>query len=136
MILLDSGSMVAILNRRDKYHTLCVTAMKHLPRQPLITTWPCFTEAMYFLYEEVGYSGQQALWKLRRSGKIVMYELSEEEGNRMDTLMAKYSDAPMDLADASLVAVAESLHLTPVFTIDSHFRSYVLNDKTPFEIIS
>jgi predicted nucleic acid-binding protein len=49
--------------------------------------------------------------------------------------MEKYSDAPMDLADASLVAVAESLSLGRVFTLDSHFRIYRLADGSVLELV-
>ena len=45
---------------------------------------------------------------------------------RMAELMARYSDLPMDLAAASLVALAEERHLHRVFTLDSDFRVYRL----------
>jgi uncharacterized protein len=49
--------------------------------------------------------------------------------------MEKYSDTPMDLADASLVATAETRQLRRVFTLDSDFRVYRANDKEPFEVV-
>jgi len=49
--------------------------------------------------------------------------------------MEKYSDIPMDLADASLVAAAESLGLRRVFTLDSDFRVYRIGGSTPFEVV-
>ncbi len=49
--------------------------------------------------------------------------------------MEKYNDTPMDLADASLVAAAESLNLRYVFTLDTDFRIYRINSSIPFEIV-
>jgi predicted nucleic acid-binding protein len=53
----------------------------------------------------------------------------------MRALMEKYADIPMDLADASIVAAAESLNLDTVFTLDSDFHVYRLYDKRPFNVI-
>ena len=49
--------------------------------------------------------------------------------------MEKYKDTPMDLADASLVAAAERLGLTRIFTVDSDFYVYRLADGTALEVV-
>lgn len=54
---------------------------------------------------------------------------------RMAALMEKYQDTSMDLADASLVAVAESRALRQIFTLDSDFRIYRLRDGSMLEVI-
>jgi uncharacterized protein len=133
--LTDTGPMVAIADQNDPDHTRCVAATKTLPKSPLLTTWPCFTEAMYLLHKEGGYRAQEGLWQLRRNGVVVVHELTEIEADRMDALMQQYRDNPMDLADASLVAVAESLALTRIFTIDHHFRAYRIHNKGIFEVV-
>ena len=53
----------------------------------------------------------------------------------MRELMARYEDAPMDLADASLVAAAEALSLTRVFTLDRHFYAYRLAGGDALEVV-
>ena len=53
----------------------------------------------------------------------------------MRVLMEKYRDTPMDLADASLVATAETQDLRRVFTLDSDFQVYRINDQDPFEVV-
>ena len=60
---------------------------------------------------------------------------TSSETDRMYSLMEKYQDMPMDLADASLVATAETLQLRRVFTLDSDFRVYRVNEREPFEIV-
>ena len=62
-------------------------------------------------------------------------ELAEETVDRSRSLMEKYSDTPMSLADASLVAVAERLGLKRIFTLDSDFDVYRFRGRQRFERI-
>jgi predicted nucleic acid-binding protein len=133
--LTDTGPLVALVNRKDPNHAVCVAAAKGLPAGPLITTWPSFTEAMYLLYRAGGYAGQSALWQLRTGGRLALHDLSADEVDRMAVLMHKYQDTPMDLADASLVAAAERLRAKRIFSLDSDFRIYRLADGSILEIV-
>jgi len=128
VILIDAGPLVALVNARDQDHVACAFAAKNLADTELVTTWPCFTEAMYLLYREGGLSYQEALWQLRASGILSIHATSIEEERRMRKLMTKYADSPMDLADASLVAAADALRIQTVFTIDGHFHAYRLSN--------
>jgi predicted nucleic acid-binding protein len=71
MTLTDAGALVALLDADDPYHTACVAAAQRLPAGPLLTTWVCFTEAMYLLGSVGGYRYQAALWSLRATGRVV-----------------------------------------------------------------
>jgi uncharacterized protein len=133
--LTDAGVLVALLDADDRHHGSCAAALESLPAAPLLTTWPCFTEAMYLLGSVGGHRYQAALWNLRTGGRLVLHDLTAPEIDRMAALMEKYSDTPMDLADASLVAVAESRSLRRVFTVDSDFHVYRLKDGTALEAI-
>ena len=115
MILVDAGPLVAILHRDDRRHRECVQALGAL-RPPLGTTWPVVTEAMCLL----GFSteAQDELWSLIESGRLHLLGLDASDAPRMRALMRKYRDLPMDLADASLVAVAERDGVNKVFTLD------------------
>jgi predicted nucleic acid-binding protein len=115
MTLVDAGPLVAILHRDDRRHRDCVQALRAL-RPPLGTTWPVVTEAMYLL----GFSmeAQDELWSLIESGRLHLIGLDASDAPRMRALMRKYRDLPMDLADASLVAVAERDGVNKVFTLD------------------
>lgn len=64
-----------------------------------------------------------------------MLELTDLEADRMDALMSQYTNVPMDLADASLVAVAESRGFRDIFTIDSDFYIYRLADGSYLNVI-
>ncbi|MBP0013619.1 MAG: PIN domain-containing protein [Roseofilum sp. SBFL] len=103
--------------------------------ESFLTTWPCLTEAMYFLSELRGWSAQTILWELINRKVLDLYAINQAEYQRMEVLMEKYQDLPMDLADASLVAVAESQKIKRIFTLDSDFYVYRLYDKDAFEVI-
>ena len=133
-MLTDTGPLVGITDRNDKHHALCQSILQKL-REPLETTWPCFTEAMYLLGEADGARGQAALWRLRTAGRLLLLDITPAEADRMDTLMAQYANVPMDLADASLVAVAERRRITRLFAIDTDFLIYRLADGSALELV-
>ncbi len=135
MILTDTGPIVALLNRADQHHPRCINTLTRLPAEPLLTTWVCFTEAMYLLGEAGGYYFQSTLWNMQLDGKLVLHDLTDTEAGRMALLMNRYQDVPMDMADASLVALAESLSDHRVLTFDTDFFIYRLTDDSALEII-
>ena len=135
MTLTDAGALVALLDADDPYHAACVAVAQRLPAGPLLTTWVCFTEAMYLLGTVGGYRYQAALWSPRTAGRLVLHDLTATEADRMAILMAQYQDTPMDLADASLVVVAESRTLRRVFPTDSDFYVYRLADGSALEVV-
>jgi uncharacterized protein len=131
-MLVDTGVLIALLDRRDPNHQRCVTAAQQLPNAPLITTWCCLTEAMYFMGKIGGFTAQQGLWTLLLSKRILLQTPKE---TRMAELMGKYQDTPMDLADASLVALAEELETTQIFTLDSDFFVYRTSRGEAFQCL-
>jgi len=134
MILTDAGPLVAILDRGETHHQACIDCLAQLTG-PLLTTWPAFAEAMYLLGEAGGWKGQAALWSLEDRGDLEIAEQSPEDRQRMRAFMEKYSDRPMDLADASLVVLAESRGLRDIFTLDhADFRTYRLHRRQTFRL--
>jgi predicted nucleic acid-binding protein len=127
--------MVALIDKgQTEQHQKCVAVQKSI-KGPLITTWPCVTEAMYFLGELRGWEGQRALWRLVENRAILIHSPHDDEWKRISELMEQYKDTPMDLADGSLVALAEAKGLRRIITLDSDFRIYRINGKDAFEII-
>lgn len=108
--------------------------MRSLER-PLLSTWPCLTEALYFLHELRGWEGQQALWRLIENDIIRIYQPAAEDLRRAATLMEQYQDTPMDFADSSLVVLAELTGLRSILTLDKDFFVYQLPGKSSFEVI-
>lgn len=133
-MLCDTGPLVAILDRSDVYHTRCMFVLSTL-HEPLITTWACFTEAMYLVGKYLHIGAQDALWQYLEEGILCIHFSAEAEQRRMRVLMQKYRDTPMDLADASLVVAAETLNLRQIFTTDGDFYLYQIHGKTSFEVM-
>ena len=134
MILVGAGPLVAIIDRGEADHARCVATLTSITL-PLVTTWPALTEAMYLLGEAASWPGQEALWRLVERGDLEIVEISPSARGRIRVLMDKYRDLPMDLADASLVALAEERRLNRVFTLDRDFRVYRLPRGASFDVI-
>ena len=134
MILTDAGPLVALIDRGEPDHEPCVACLANLTG-PMLTTWPAFTEAMYLLGEAGGWYAQETLWSILEKGDLVIAAQGAENYKRMRTLMHKYRDRPMDLADASLVCLAEQRGLREIFTLDREdFRIYRLHGRQTFNI--
>jgi uncharacterized protein len=132
-MLTDTGPLVALLDVCDPHHALCAGFAATLPAQPLMTTWPCLTEAMYLLGEVGGFAFQQPLWDLLTSRKMQMIQLPPDSTLQMASSMEQYRDVPMDLADASLMAAAEQHGFRKVFSLDADFYIYRLSDGSILE---
>jgi predicted nucleic acid-binding protein len=115
MILVDAGPLVALVDSDDQHHAKCVAALKTL-REPLATVWPPLTEAMYLLADL--HKAQEALWEMLHRGALHLLPLDSADVPRIRELMRKYSNRPMDLADAALLTVAEREGLRKIFTVD------------------
>jgi predicted nucleic acid-binding protein len=90
---------------------------------------------MYFLEGLGGWKSQKTLWEFLQRHGVELHTPNAVGVARIEDIMEKYSDTPMDLADASLVATAETRRLRQIFTLDADFRVYRAQDKEPFEVI-
>ncbi len=134
MTLTDAGALVALIDKSQPHNARCRATFATLSL-PLLTTWPAFTEAMYLVSRIGGWPLQRNLWAYIEERVLQIHLSSTAEQQRMRRLMEQYHDTPMDLADASLVATAETLHLTRIFTMDSDFYVYRINDIGVFEVV-
>ncbi len=122
MILVDTGPVVALFDPADADHQRCVDVLRTV-EQPMATTVPVLTESFHLL-QPASVGAQRLMDFLADDGLRVLF-LDDEDLARAFQLMARYADAPMDLADASLVVLAERLELQEIFTLDrSHFYAY------------
>jgi len=130
----DAGPLIAILDADEPDHASCMDALDQLTL-PLMTTWPAFTEAMYLLARAGGIRAQQALWRLVSTDRLVVADLSRSAVDRSARLMDQYADRPMDLADATLVALGEERGDRRIFTLDTDFQIYRFRGRQRFETI-
>ncbi|MEM6436252.1 MAG: nucleic acid-binding protein [Cyanobacteria bacterium P01_D01_bin.115] len=135
MILCDAGVLLCLVDRTQSQHQAYRNAVVQLASS-LITTWPCLTEAMYLALHRGGWNMQKQLGQLLLDGLLLVHEIQEENYGRLFELMEQYQDRPMDLADASLVLVAERTGARKILTLDSDFLFYRIKSKDTFEVIS
>ena len=128
--LCDAGPLVALFDPRDAEHVRCRAALDAFDGR-LLTTWPVLTEVSHFL------SGvqQPRLWDFVMMGGVLVVDLLSKDVARLRALTAKYADLPMDLADASLVIIAERLRVQMIFTLDAHFHAYRLHGNRSFHVV-
>lgn len=134
MILTDAGPLIALIDRDEPDHHRCVECLPDYS-SPMITTPPAFTEAIYLLGDAGGWPAQKLLWTMveRKSMKITSLEPADWKRSR--ELMKTYLDRPMDLADATLLAVAERDNHETIFSLDSDFYVYRKADGDNLTVI-
>lgn len=132
MILADTGHGIALFNRGDAHHARALEVSATL-REGHITTWPVLTECTNVWSARAG--GQLARRFLERcfAGALQIAELRVEERPRILELMTRHAGLPMDLADASLVVLAERLGDGRILSTDQRdFESYRWKNTEPF----
>jgi uncharacterized protein len=131
--LIDTGAILALLDRTDRWHKVCADAFEQL-RLPLATSEAVLTE----LFHRVGDSRREmeAAWQLVRSGAIVLATIEDSELPQIHALVSRYADCPMDFADATLVYLAKREDLSTVFTVDhADFNTYRIDGRRRFRVM-
>lgn len=131
--LIDTGAILALLDRTDRWHGICTETFRHL-RLPLVTSEAVLTE----LFHLVGDSRKEmeASWKFLRSGALLMLPIEDSEHQEIHALMSRYWDRPMDFADATLVHLAKRESLSTVFTVDrGDFETYRIDGRRRFRVL-
>ncbi len=132
-LLLDTGALVSLLDRSQTHHTACRRVFDQWTGT-VVSTEAVLTEATHLLARVVG--GRAMCVEFFLAGGAVLVPSSPASLRRVRALLDKYADLPMDFADATLVALAEELGSSLVFTTDhTDFSVYRLKDRQPFRIV-
>jgi uncharacterized protein len=131
--LADTGAILALLNRQDRWHASCRETLRQLSL-PLMTSSAVLTEVFYLLRRDR--VDMEAAWTFFRSDAIVLAPIYTAQLSEIHALMSRYHDRPMDFADATLVHLARREAITTIFTIDhSDFETYRIEGKRRFRIV-
>jgi uncharacterized protein len=125
-VIVDTGPLVAILNRNEKHHAWAIDNFARLV-PPLVTCEAVLSEASYLLGH--GTVGCRALLAFVERGILVADFRYQEEAARVHALMTRYASVPMAFADACLVRMTELHHDATVWTLDGDFRVYRRNGR-------
>ncbi len=132
MILVDTGFFLALANRNDADHAAAVQSLEGL-REGLVTTWPVLTETSHLLRARLGQRSLLAFIESARLGAFRVFDLTPAHWDRIERLMNQYADLPMDLADASLVILAETQNDGRILSTDRRdFKTYRWKSRKPF----
>jgi uncharacterized protein len=133
VIIADTGFFIALANRADRDNEAAVKALGKL-REGLVTTWPVVTETTHLLAARLGTEALLSYVASARSGAFEIFALSAGHWPRLEALMKQYADLPMDLADASLVLLAEEQNDGRILSTDRRdFRTYRWKKRKPFK---
>ena len=112
-ILVDAGPLIALADRSDKHHRRIAAYLRRFDGR-LLTTWPVLAEACHFLPARI----QVEFLRWADAGGIGVVELHESALAALADWKEKYLDLPMDLADATLLWVAQQTGVLEILTID------------------
>ena len=132
-LLLDTGALVSLLDRSQRRHAAFTAFFKGWDG-PVVSTEAVLTEATHLVRRTP--RGIATCLQFFLDGGAVLVPASSSALARCRVLVEKYSDQPMDYADATLVALAEELDTNLVFTTDRRdFEVYRLAGSRAFEIV-
>lgn len=129
-VLIDTGPIVALFDKSDKYHKKISTFLKAFSGK-LITSIAVITEVTHIL--DFNIKAQLNFLEWIRRGAIGIHEINELQFDRIIKLIKKYSDQPMDFADATLIVIAEEVNTKNIISIDNDFDIYRIKGKTKFK---
>jgi uncharacterized protein len=131
-IIVDTGPLVAYFNRRDRWHRWVAEQMAAL-NPPLVTCEPVLTEAC-FLIQRAGGRPVDLIRKVAQRSLEIGIDLDEDAAG-IESLMQRYADTPMSLADACLVRLTERFADCRLFTLDSDFEHYRRNGRQVIRLL-
>ena len=126
--IIDTGPIVALFNAKDKYHKRVLEFVKKYDGE-FVTTWSVITEATHLLRQSI--KAQLNLLEWIKRGGLDIYHIEKSDLQRVIFLTKKYSDIPMDLADCSLIILAEKSGIKDIVSIDSDYDIYRTFKREP-----
>lgn len=134
MVIADTGFWVALADPKDDYHEQAHAAAQKWTAEGFISTWPVITEASHIVSVRAGQAAMLHFVSLLSLGVCDIWALPQDAPRRMHLLMRKYADLPMDLADASLVLLAEEMGSGRILSTDERdFETYRWKSRKPFK---
>lgn len=129
-VVIDSGPLIALFDRDDNYHNKALEFIKKFKGE-LISNYAVITEVSHLLDFSVAVQIDFLQWIF--DGGITIAEIATDDLLRIIELTEKYSDLPMDFADASLVVLCEKMKIREVASIDRDFGIYRTREKKAFK---
>ena len=123
-VLVDSGPLLALFNRADKWHCAVADWLKTNPRIKLVTTWCVLTEVCAMLSRRVHTEAALDVLRWALRGGISVDGAPQDALVSVLAISERFADLPFDLADASIAEAAERMRIRRILSIDSDFDVY------------
>jgi predicted nucleic acid-binding protein len=120
-IIVDSGPLVALLDRGEKHHAWAQEQLRGM-EGPLLTCDAVLTEVCYLLADHP--TALKQLHQFLQKKLILTSFQTDSLVDRIFSLMAAYANVPMSFADACLVCLVEAHPGSVLFTLDRDFTIY------------
>jgi predicted nucleic acid-binding protein len=122
-ILIDAGPLIALFDSDDnRYKGVRSFIKKHQYR--FISTLAVFTEVSHML--DFSVEAQQDFYEWVMHHGVIIADINQHDMPRIAELTKKYSDLPMDFADATLIVAAEKSGIRKIISLDKDFDIYRL----------
>ncbi len=131
-VIVDTGPLVALLNRRDSHHAWVVQQLGDI-QPPMLTCEAVLAEATYLTRAVTG--ARAALIEMLGEGFLSIGMAVADQHSAILVMLRRYTDVPMSLADACLVRLAELHPQSQVLTLDSDFAIYRKNGRQVIAMI-
>ncbi len=131
--LIDTGAIIAILDRDDQWHSVCADAFRYV-NLPVLTSEAVLTELFHFMGPRS--RKLERVINFIRSGVLTVGMIGDSDLPNLLRLIKQYHDCPMDFADATLVHLAERESMNTILTVDfSDFGTYRIEGRKRFRIL-
>ena len=131
-VLLDTGVIVALLDRSERLHEACAEAVREL-EAPLITCEAVIAESCYLLRKLAG-AAEAVIDNVAAGIFQIPFQLSQEAAG-VKQILRKYRDRQIDLADACLIRLADEFGTADILTLDRDFAVYRWGRNRAFRML-
>jgi len=131
-ILIDAGPLIALFDSSEKHHQKIRDFLKKHPYR-YFSTIAVFTEVSHML--DFNTAAQRGFYEWVMYRGVIICDINQVDMHRLVELTNKYSDVPMDFADATLVITAEKTGIREIISLDKDFDIYRLPGKEQIQNI-
>lgn len=134
-VLVDTGAVVALVNRADRHHAAAVDWFRAF-RGELLTTDAVITETAYVLASSPVHQQAALVWFARARAAGLLRVEAVEDYAAIARILSRYSSLPCDYADATLIALADRTGVAAIATVDQRdFSVYRLAGRRRFRLV-
>ena len=116
-LLLDTGPIVAALNKDDNRHKECTELLKQYKGKLLVPSL-VVAEVSYMLQTQAGVDAELEFIHGIATGEFFVANVQTAQWERVEHLMRKYKDFPLGTTDAVVITLAEHFKMTKIASLD------------------